>query len=167
MGFEVKDTFFEKSGDVEKCHTTYEVSGGKLRATSCSHTAQYMDIHNTGSHGGSKSIWCKMISSDRAAQQLNTTAVSPNLTCREINQQTISKVEAFAEKKTLDRFKSKGRGWCFEDDIPTFENIGPLWLEGSMKFTETAECLSVASLAEHTEVDGKIYPGNSYCKLLS
>lgn len=161
------DTFQASQRALEDCHTQYEFIGDVVNATTCSHTDHYLDIHNTGEMACSKQISCKMISSARAEQQLKTIAEHPNRTCRDINLETVRIVEGMAAKPTHDRFKQKGRGWCFQEDKPTWKNVGPLWLVGNMELTETAECMSVTSLALHTEVDGKIYPGNSYCKLLS
>jgi len=163
----ITDTFFNGNGNLEHCHPAYETVGSDLQATSCSHTDYYSDFDNTGYFGCSSQISCKFLSSDRLAEQLNTTAIHPDLTCRDINMQTVRMVEALAPKSTSERFQKKGRGWCFENDTSTFGNIGPLWLLGNMKLTEKEDCLSVSSLHLHTETTSKIFPGSTYCKLLS
>jgi len=163
----VTDTFFVKNSDLEHCHPAYETAGSDLKVTSCSHTDYYSDPLNTGNFGCSKQVSCKWLSSDRIAEQLKTTAVQSDLSCRDVNMQTVQKVEAFAPKATLERFKQKGRGWCFEEDSHVLGDIGPLWLKTDMKFTETAYCMSVSSLELHTSLTSKILPGSTYCKLLS
>jgi len=141
--------------------------GSDLQVKSCSHTDYYLDVNNIGYIAGSKQISCKMLSSERLAEQLNTTVAPTAVTCRDINMQTVQMVEGLAAKATLERFKQKGRGWCFEDDSHVLGNMGPLWMQGNMKQTETADCMSVSSLALHTTVNDFPYPGNTYCKLLS
>lgn len=163
----VTDTFHKTSLGLETCHTAYEAVGSDLQVKSCSHTDYYADISNVGYQACSKQISCKMLSSERLAEQLNTTAVDSDITCRDINMHTVQMVEGFAPKVTLERFKQKGRGWCFENDSHVMGNVGPLWMKGNMKQTETADCMSVSSLALHTTVTDFPYPGNTYCKLLS
>jgi len=164
----VTDTFFSSNGNLEHCHPAYETVRPDLQATSCSHTDYYSDFMNTGSFGCSKQISCKMLSSDRLAEQLNTTAIRTDVTCRDINMKTVQMIEDLAPKSTIERFKRRsGRGWCFEDDTTTFGNIGPLWLLGNLKLTEKEDCMSVSSLYLHTETTSKIFPGSTYCKLLS
>jgi len=163
----VTDTFQTSVIGLENCHTAYEVVGSDLQAKSCSHTDYYLDIDNVGYLACSKQISCKMLSSQRITQELKITAENSDVTCRDINMQTVQMVEAMAPKVTLERFKQKGRGWCFEDDSHVFGNVGPLWMSGDMKQTETADCMSVSSLALWTDVNAFPYPGNSYCKLLS
>merc|ERR1711865_816759 len=138
-----------------------------MGVTSCSHTDYYSDFDNTGYFGCSKQISCKMLSSERLAEQLNTTAVQTDVTCRDINVQTVQMIEALAPKSVYERFQQKGRGWCFEDDTSVFGNIGPLWLLSNMQLTEKENCMSVSSLYLHTETTSWIYPGSTYCKLLS
>merc|ERR1712167_111749 len=97
----VTDTFFSNNGNLEHCHPAYETVGSDLQATSCSHTDYYRDFMNTGSFGCSKQISCKFLSSDRLAEQLNTTAVHTDVTCRDINMQTVQMVEALAANSTI------------------------------------------------------------------
>jgi len=163
----VTDTFFESNGNLEHCHPAYETDGSDLRVTSCSHTDYYSDFDNTGYFACSKQISCKMLSSERLAEQLNTTAVRADVACRDINIQTVQRMESLAPKSVYERFQQKGRGWCFEDDTSVLGNIGPLWLLTDMKLTEKENCMSVSSLYLHTETTGRIYPGSTYCKLLS
>ena len=63
---------------------------------------------------------------------------------------------------------SQGRGWCFLEDTETYNDIGPLWVfNNTLALKETATCMSVSSASLKTKIDGKIYPGNTYCKFLS
>jgi len=163
----VADQFFVKNSNLEHCHPAWEVDGSDLKVTSCSHTDYYSDVGNTGYFACSKQVSCKWLSSDRIAEQLHTTAEKSDVTCKDINMQTVQRVEALAPKTTLHRFKQNGRGWCFEDDSTVLGNIGPLWLNTDMTLTEKANCMSVSSLALHTSLDSKIFPGSTYCKLLS
>jgi hypothetical protein len=163
----VTDQFFVKNSNLEHCHPAYEADGSDLKVTSCSHTDYYSDVGNTGYFACSKQVACKWLSSDRLAEQLHTTAEKPDVTCKDINMQTVQMAEALAPKATLERFKQKGRGWCFEDDSSVTGNIGPLWLKSNIKLTETADCMSVSSMALHTSLESKIFPGSNYCKLLS
>jgi len=163
----VTDEFFVQNSGIEHCHPAWEVDGSDLKVTSCSHTDYYSDVGNTGYFACSKQVSCKWLSSDRIAEQFQTTAEKSDVTCKDINIQTVARVEALAPKATLQRFKQKGRGWCFEADSTVLGNVGPLWLSTDMKLTETADCMSVSSLALHTSLDSMIYPGSSYCKLLS
>ena len=67
----------------------------------------------------------------------------------------------------MERYTKLGRTICLEDDFSAPGNIGPLWVKGSLKMSDNATCLTVASLQEYSPVNSKIYPGVSYCKLLS
>jgi len=164
---EVTDQFFVKNSDLEHCHPAYEADGSDLKVTTCSHTDYFSDVANTGNFACSKQVSCKWSSSERLAQQLNTTAEKMDVTCKDINMQTVQMTESLAAKTTLERFKQKGRGWCFEDDSSVLGNVGPLWLKSNIKFTEQADCMSVSSLALRTSLASAIFPGSNYCKLLS
>jgi len=163
----VTDQFFIKNGNLEHCHPAYESAGSDLKVTSCSHTDYYKDVGNTGYFACSKQVSCKFLSSDRIAEQLGVTAAQSDVSCKDINMQTVQTVEALAPKATLQRFKQKGRGWCFKDDSSVLGNVGPLWLTTDMKLVEQADCMSVSSLVLHTSLNSKIFPGSTYCKLLS
>lgn len=73
-----------------------------------------------------------------------------------------------AGKHALERFKSKGRPICLGDDFTPFGNIGPLFVEQTLKVDDKDGCLEVKSLKEGpTKLSSHIFPGIHYCKLLS
>jgi len=119
------------------------------------------------------SVDCKMVSSERVAQQLNITQnTSPS--CRDVNQEAVKTAmailsnskSAFANK-TLARYIKRGRSIMFADDFAPFENIGPLFIKGSLKITDSSEGITVSSIAIHTQLNSTLFPGVHYCKLLS
>jgi len=132
------------------------------------HTDYYADVANTGSITAASEVACKLLSSDRVAQQMNTTAERPKVDCREINKRAVQLAESMAAPSTLERYRKSGRGWCFLEDEPVTGSIGPVWVFVSKLTLESnATCMAVASPVLKTELDGKIYPGNHYCKVLS
>jgi len=166
---EVTDHFFAQKSNFDDCHPVYETAGSTLRATSCSHTDYYPDTANTGYFACSKQISCKWSSSDRIAEQLRTTAVQSDVSCRDINMQMVQTIEKLAPTVTLQRFRQNGRGWCFEDDSRKVVDNPDQWqlARNVMKLEEKANCMSVSSLRLHTSLDSMILPGSTYCKLLS
>jgi len=164
----VRDGFHVDSSNLEHCHPNSTVAADGLAVNSCSHADYYIDVANTGSITAASEIACKMLSSDRVAQQLKTKAKDPKVPCQEGNRHAVQVAEAIAHKRTLDRLRQIGRGWCFEEDTPTLGNVGPLWVfHDALSFKENATCMAVSSPVLKTEIDGKIYPGNHYCKFLS
>jgi len=170
----VLDGFHVSSPNLEHCHPNWThivngtLSNKRISIDTCSHTDYYRDIDNTGEITAASEIACKFLSSDRVAQQLNTTAENPNVDCRAINEHAVRVAEGMAAPSTLTRYKAQGKGWCFLPDVPTFESIGPLWVfKDSLKLKENATCMTAASAVLKTAIDGKIYPGNHYCKVLS
>lgn len=169
----INDGFHISSPNLEHCHPnwTHTGTGGKFTGLSvdcCSHTDYYTDVDNTGSITAASEIACKMLSSARVAQQLNVTAADPNRDCSFVNRQAVEIATSMAAPSTLARFKAQGKGWCFLPDVPTFESIGPVWVfKDALALKENATCMTVASPVLKTTLDGKIYPGNHYCKFLS
>lgn len=145
-------------------HTEYaKLADGRLEATVISAVEPFTESHKR--HGAAKSIDCKMLAADRIAEQLslNTQAVQ----CREVNKLAVDVARKLMPRHALERFDTKGRGFCHEHDIGVLGDIGPLFVAGSLKAKETSECLEVASLGLTTSLKSWIYPGNHYCKLLS
>mmetsp|Transcript_15990 Transcript_15990/g.36273 ORF Transcript_15990/g.36273 Transcript_15990/m.36273 type:complete len:375 (-) Transcript_15990:30-1154(-) len=165
----VLDGFHVTSPHLEHCHPNWTATGGgSFMLHSCSHTDYYKDIANTGSLTAASEISCKLLSSDRVCQQLKTKAAKPKVDCREGNKWAVKVAESMAAPSTLERFKRIGRGWCFEADVPTFGNVGPVWVfTDALTLKETPTCMSVSSPVLKTEIDGKIFPGSHYCKFLS
>jgi len=164
----VEDGFHGSSSHLEHCHPNWTAADTKLTVHTCSHTDYYADISNTGSITAASEIACKMLSTERISQQMNVTAVDPTVDCRAGNKKAVEIAESLAAPSTLKRYKSQGRGWCFLEDSETFQDIGPLWVfKDTLALTENATCMSVSSASLKTKIDGKIYPGNTYCKFLS
>jgi len=164
----VEDGFHVKSSNLEHCHPNWTAAAGTLKVHSCSHTDYYADVANTGSITAASEIACKLLSSDRVAEQMNTTAERPKVDCREINRRAVELAESIAAPSTIQRYKKSGRGWCFLDDEPVTGSIGPVWVFYSeLTLKSNATCMAVTSPVLKTELDGKIYPGNHYCKVLS
>merc|ERR1712151_521195 len=120
-------------------------------------------------------IGCKMASADRVAEQLKLTSdqYDNTLDCKDVNQHAIEVAEQImqttpAGKHALERFKSKGRPICLGSDFTPFGNIGPLFVEQTIKVDDKDGCLEVKSLKEGpTKLSSHIFPGIHYCKLLS
>ncbi|CAE8601350.1 unnamed protein product [Polarella glacialis] len=166
---EVQDGFHVDSQNLEHCHPNWtSLNDGRILIRSCGHTDYYPDISNTGTITAASEIACKMLSSDRVAEQLKTVAAVTNVPCSEGNRYAVSVAEQLAAPSTLERFRSQGRGWCFLDDAHTAGNIGPLWVfKDALQLEENATCMSVTSPVLFTELDDQIYPGSHYCKFLS
>jgi len=164
----VEDGFHGSSPHLEHCHPNWTHTNNKLTVHTCSHTDYYPDISNTGSITAASEIACKMLSTERIAQQMNVTVLDPTVDCRAGNKKAVEIAEALAAPSTLKRYKSQGRGWCFLEDSETYQDIGPLWVfKDTLTLKESATCMSVSSASLKTKIDGKIYPGNTYCKFLS
>lgn len=164
----VQDGFHVSSPNLEHCHPNWTHVGDGIVVDSCSHTDYYADVQNTGEITAASEIACKMLSGDRLAEQLNVTSYDKDVTCSSVNQWSVELAEMMAFSSTLDRYKRSGRGWCFLKDVPTYQNIGPLWVfKDALALKDNSTCMSVASPILKTAIDGKIYPGNHYCKFLS
>jgi len=164
----VKDGFHIASSNLEHCHPNWTHAGASLDTLTCSHTDYYVDIANTGKITAASEIACKMLSSDRITQQMNVKAANTNVGCVEVNRHAVDLAEKLAYPGTLARYKKEGRDFCFLEDKQTFGNIGPAWVfADALSLKETDKCMEVQSPVLKTEIDGKIYPGNHYCKFLS
>merc|ERR1711862_424690 len=73
-----------------------------------------------------------------------------------------------AHAGTLARYSKAGKKLCFLEDKQTTGDIGPVWVfTDALKLTETDDCMQVQSPVLKTEIDGRIFPGSHYCKMLS
>lgn len=159
-----RDGFHVSSPNLEHCHPNYTLADGKLMVNTCSHTDYYIDIANTGSIEASKQVACKMISFDRIAEQLKVPTKDND--CSVVNAKSVEIATALAAPATLNRFKAKGRSFCYEADSKSA--IGPTWVfVDGLGLKENSTCLSVQSPKLESLLDSKIYPGNVYCKFLS
>lgn len=165
----IADGFHLASSNLEHCHPNWTQSAdGDLNVLSCSHADYYPDFDNTGTITAASQIACKMLSSDRVAQQLNTTAADANVNCSTGNVHAVTLAESMAAPSTLERFRRQGKGWCFAEDTPTLGNVGPLWVfKDALELSETPTCMSVSSPVLRTGLNAKIFPGSHYCKFLS
>lgn len=164
----VQDGFHKSSPNLEHCHPNYTRSdNNRLLVDTCSHTDYYPDIANTGSIEAASEVACKLLSRGRIAEQLKVPAPDA-VACREVNRLVVAMAEQMAAPSTKARFESRGKGWCFLEDIETLGNIGPVWVfKDALKLKENSTCMTVASPRLHSAVDGKIYPGNTYCKFVT
>jgi len=160
------------SHQFEHTRVAYAAAGeGQVALNASGHNDYYSGISN-GCLVPAASIDCKMVGAERVAQQLN---ISKNSSpqCRAMN---VLAVQAALDilsngsataKATLARFNAKGRNIMFADDFSPFENIGPLFIQGAFKIEDSAAGITVSSLAIHTQLDSKLFPGVHYCKMLS
>jgi hypothetical protein len=164
----VRDGFHKSSPNLEHCHPNYTHFGDNLLVDTCSHTDYYADIDNTGSIEAPSQVACKLLSKGRITQQLNLKAPDTVEECREVNKLVVAMAEQMAAPSTKARFESRGKGWCFLEDVATFGSIGPVWVfKDSVKLKANSTCMTVASPILHTGINDKIYPGNTYCKFLT
>jgi len=164
----VTDGFHVKSSDLEHCHPKWNVTGTGLDTTSCSHTDYYADVANTQEITAASEIACKMHSSERIEQQMKVKAANPNVACLDVNKWAVKIAESLSKEVTLYRYKKEGRKFCFLEDNPTTGDIGPVWVfSDALKLTETDDCMQVQSPVLKTKIDGLIFPGSHYCKILS
>ena len=120
-----------------------------------------------------KQIGCKLASGARVAVLLNKTAPVPARTCADVNAEAVQEAERLlatteAGQQTLARHTARGRPLCLGADHSTIGNIGPLFVHGSMTYSDNKTCLEAASLAlGPVPLDSSLFPGVQYCYLLS
>jgi len=155
----------------EHTRVGYRADSAGIVLNASSHNDYYSGI-STGCLVPAASVDCKMVSSERVAQLLNiTNNTSPS--CKDVNQVAVNTALAILSNsgptanKTLSRYMERGRTIAFADDFAPFENIGPLFIKGSLKITDSAEGITVSSIAIHTQLNSTLFPGVHYCKLLS
>jgi len=148
-------------------HTKYSpVEGGGLKVTDI---ASYEEAGGFGPydiHGAAKSIDCKMVGGDRIAEQMQV-KTNLNTTCGAMNRLAVETALELLPEKSKKRYLAQTRRVCYGEDKFVFQNIGPLFVKGSITVKETEACLEVASLALISTLAQAIYPGSHYCKLLS
>ncbi|KAK3257679.1 hypothetical protein CYMTET_33245 [Cymbomonas tetramitiformis] len=157
-------------GGFEHTRVGYKVSGSQLLLNTSGHNAYERDVEDTATTNAAKEIGCKLVSSGRIEQQLNVTAVTKGVTCGDVNKYAVEKMKDLLQSqvpKTLQRYETKGRGFCWKPDFSPPGDIGPLFIAETLELKENATCLSVASLTISTTISSKIFPGVHYCKLLS
>jgi hypothetical protein len=151
--------------EFEHQHTKYSVSDGKLDST-CFSAVEGSKHSISGSQFSAIAVDCKMIDATRVAEQLKV-EVNASVDCGAINAQAVEVAKKLLPAKSLKRYNEKGRGVCFKPDSHVFSNIGPLWVQSSVKLEETKDCLEVTSSGLNSPITSKIFPGNHYCKLFS
>jgi hypothetical protein len=174
-----RDGASDKPGDngtaFEHCHTNQTASpggGNGIVATSCSHNAYYKDVDNTGTFICANEVGCKMASAGAIQKALGIGGGSDPrvVTCKDINKAAVAeavRVLGNHNPVALQRYQTRGRKFCFADDLSPPGGIAPLWIKETLKLVENATCLTVTSYMEFSALKSKIYPGNAYCKLLS
>eukprot|EP00929_Paragymnodinium_shiwhaense_P110232 TRINITY_DN7706_c0_g1_i1.p1 TRINITY_DN7706_c0_g1~~TRINITY_DN7706_c0_g1_i1.p1 ORF type:complete len:615 (-),score=187.49 TRINITY_DN7706_c0_g1_i1:537-2381(-) len=153
--------------DFEHFHTSYNVSAdGHLKVSCGASKEDASNVLNTGGQVSAESVDCKMLDATRVGEQLKVKTDS-TVSCADINKKAVELAESLLAPKSRKRYEEKGRKWCFKEDAQAPFNIGPLFVNGKIKFAETAQCMEVTSLGLISTVNSSIYPGNHYCKLLS
>lgn len=150
----------------EHQHTNYTVLPDGTLDVTCFSDVEPPATSITGSQFSAKSVDCKMVDATRVAEQLHV-ATNASVQCADINRAAVEVAKALLPQKSRKRYEEKGRPICFMDDTQVFSNIGPLWVESSLKTEETKQCLQVTSSKLVSPITSPIFPGNHYCKLLS
>lgn len=157
--------------EFEHTRIGYSPDGSKLSLNASGHNDYYSGIPNSCLVPAA-SIDCKMVASERVAQQLNiTNNTSPS--CADVNKAAVdTAIKILSDggdtaQATLARYHAKGRGISMGPDFAPFGNIGPLFIQGSLKIADSSDGITVSSIAIHTQLDSKLFPGVHYCKLLS
>jgi len=164
------DIYKSDSHEFEHTRTTYKMVDGRLMLNVSGHDDYYSGI-TSGCLVPASNVGCKMTSSDRIAQQLKIEGnSSPN--CSEVNHYIVEQAMEILNltetgQATLARYKARGRGIFFGDDFSPFENIGPLFVSGSIKIEDSAKGITISSIAIKNSLDSAIFPGVHYCKFVS
>lgn len=148
-----------RSGYAKKADGTLELTC--TSAAEASSGFGPLDIHQAA-----KSVDCKMSDATRVAEQLGI-KTNDEVECSKVNEWAVKQAYNSLPAKSKKRFDAKGRPVVFKSDTHVFENIGPLFVKGSISIKETTDGLEVSSLAINNTIAGKIFPGVHYCKLLS
>jgi len=150
----------------EHQHTNYsKLADGGLRVKVIAGVEPSSGFGPADNHGAAKSVDCKMLSAERIAQQMGVQ--TQFLQCAEVNKLAVEAARKLMPAHSLKRFDDRGRKFCYKEDGGVFDNIGPLFVKGSIKTIETSDCLEITSLGLISGVKSKIFPGNHYCKLFS
>jgi len=163
-------------GTLMHCHNNNEtLPGEKLKVKVCSYAG-----HDGANSSGSEryrfydgvaagEMGCKLMSSEFLAHFMNTTAENPNTTCVDVNKLALKMGQSLATPRQLHRWQKRGRPICPVIDLETPFNAGPLWIDGTVNYTETDSCLEVAAFHLKLGLDAGtgILDGVEYCKAMS
>jgi len=152
--------------DFEHQHTNYTVEADGSLEVTCFSAVEPSPHSISGSQFSATSVDCKMVDATRIGEQLKEETNS-SISCADINRKAVEVAKKLLPAKSLKRYEEKGRGVCFMEDTGVTGNIGPLWVQSSIKLVETKECLQVTSRKLVSDIHSYIFPGNHYCKLLS
>jgi len=163
-------------GTLMHCHNNNEtLPGDKLKVKVCSYAGH--DGANSSSSEryrfydgiAAGEMGCKLMSSEFLAYFMNTTAKNPNTTCLDVNKLALEMGSSLATPRQLDRWQKRGRPICPVIDLETPYNAGPLWIDGTVNYTETESCLEVAAFHLKLGLDAGtgILDGVEYCKAMS
>jgi len=152
--------------EFEHQHTNYsKAPSGGLHVKVVAGVEPSTGFGPADNHGAAKSVDCKMLSAEQISKQMGLK--TRFLQCAEVNKLAVQAARELLPAHSLKRFDTHGRTFCHKEDGGVFDNIGPLFVRGSIKTEETSECLEITSLGLVTSVKSKIFPGNHYCKLFS
>jgi len=107
----------------------------------------------------------KMVSQQLVAKDLPDGTFGTASSCSDINQQTMAAALEMAPQTAQERFQRRGLPVSYLEDHEV--GAGPLWVQERLRLNYSEAGLSVQSVAILTSVDGLIYPGSHYCKLLT
>lgn len=105
-----------------------------------------------------------MTGADRVAEQLKV-KTDQSRTCSDLNKAAVAQAESMLPAASLQRYKAKGRKWCFLDDKPI--TIGPLFVLSDITLEDKGDCMAVQALTLLSKIDSHIFPGVHYCKVLT
>lgn len=163
-------------GTLMHCHNNNEtLPGDKLKVKVCSYAGH--DGANSSSSeryrfydgAAAGEMGCKLMSAEFLAHFMNTTAKNPNTTCLDVNRLALEMGTSLATPRQLERWQKRGRPICPVIDLETPYNAGPLWIDGTVNYTETESCLEVAAFHLKLGLDAGtgILDGVEYCKAMS
>uniref|UniRef100_A0A7S0J1I7 Chlorophyllase n=1 Tax=Calcidiscus leptoporus TaxID=127549 RepID=A0A7S0J1I7_9EUKA len=163
-------------GDFEHSRAGYaKVAGGGVEVNVSGDAVHYgtgvADVANS-CLAPAKQIGCKLVSGARLAA-LRNTSVGPQRSCADVNAEAVRVARTLlsqteAGRGTLSRHDVRGRRLCTVPDRHTIGDVGPLFVHGSVSYSDNASCLAVAALAlGPTPLDSLLFPGVHYCQLLS
>ena len=148
-------------------HTNTELdASGVLKLDIVSYAKYPQDILRLGKLISADEIACKMVSKEKISSDFFLNIPATKASCKQLNELALNYASTLVSPHVWQRYVSKGKKMEFEDDIPAA--IGPQFVFLSkLKYQEDENSLKVASPILFTGVDGRIYPGNHYCKVLS
>jgi len=122
------------------------------------------NLFGSAESGAATEVACKMLSPGRVAEQLD---LGPDVRgdCKAVNQYAYEVALELAPERVLERYKRDGRGIVFADDVDAV--AGPIFLETPLGMVQDNEALTVTSPFVKTSLNAFIFPGVTYCKMLS